>query len=88
MNTRMPDEGVLFMNEILTTKEVAAELRCSKSQVYRLLNGAVRDVPKLPHISLGRKKVVRRSAFEDWKRINEGCIVSDDADSDAVVRAN
>jgi hypothetical protein len=76
------------MNDILTATEVAAELRCSRAQVYRLLNGDVKDVPKLPYISLGRKKLVRRSTFEDWKRLNEGCILSNDADSDAVVRAN
>ena len=75
-------------DQILTTTEIAVELRCSKAQVYRLLNGAVRDVPKLPYISLGRKKVVRRSALEDWKRVNEGCILSGDADSDAVARAS
>lgn len=62
------------MNQILTAKEVAEELRCSRAQVYRLLNGMVKDVPKLPYISLGRKRVVRRSALEDWKRLNEGCI--------------
>jgi hypothetical protein len=75
-------------DSILTTQEIAVELRCSKAQVYRLLNGAVKDVPKLAYISLGRKKVVRRSTLEDWKRVNEGCIVSDDADSDAVARAS
>src|SRR6266511_3989813 len=66
-------------DQILTTTEIAVELRCSKAQVYRLLNGAVKDVPQLPYISLGRKKVVRRSALEDWKRLNEGCILSGDA---------
>ena len=75
-------------DQILTTTEIAVELRCSKAQVYRLLNGVVKDVPKLPYISLGRKKVVRRSALEDWKRLNEGCILSGDADSDAVARAS
>jgi hypothetical protein len=72
----------------MTAREVAIELRCSKAQVYRLLNGEVKDVPKLPYISLGRKKVVRRSTLEDWKRLNEGCILSPDADSDAVARAS
>ena len=76
------------MNEILTAKEVADELRCSRAQVYRLLNGSIKNVPKLPYISLGRKRVVRRSALEDWKRRNEGCIFSVDADSDAVARAS
>lgn len=64
------------MNEILTAKEVAEELRCSRTQVYRLLNGEVKDVPKLPYISLGRKKVIRRSSFEDWKQTNESIILA------------
>ena len=75
-------------DQILTTTEIAVELRCSKAQVYRLLNGAVKDVPKLPYIALGRKKVIRRSTFEDWKRANEGSIFGSDADSDAVARAS
>lgn len=75
-------------DSVLTTREIAVELRCSKAQVYRLLNGAVKDVPKLPYIALGRKKVVRRSTFEDWKRANEGGIFAIDADSDAVARAS
>ena len=55
---------------ILTAAEVAAELRCSKSQVYRLMNGEVDDVAILPHLALGRKKVVPRSALERWKQQN------------------
>jgi hypothetical protein len=61
---------------ILTAEEVAQELRCSRTQVYRLLNGLVKDVPKLPYISLGRKKVIRRSSFEDWKQTNESIILA------------
>jgi excisionase family DNA binding protein len=76
------------VNEILTPSEVAADLRCSKAQVYRLLNGEVKDVPKLPYISLGRKKLVRRSTLEDWKRVNESSILAGDADRDAVARAS
>ena len=68
-------------DEILTATEIAAELRCSKAQVYRLLNGEVRDVPRLPAISLGRKKVVRRSSLEDWKQDNEkGILAGEPAD--------
>jgi hypothetical protein len=74
--------------QILTTAEIAAELRCSKAQVYRLLNGEVRDVPKIPCISLGRKKVVRRSALEDWMRDNEKGILSVELETHAVGRTN
>src|SRR5262249_29526089 len=45
---------------VLTAKEVAEDLRCSKSQVYRLMSGEVEGVTKLPHLALGRKKVVLR----------------------------
>ena len=73
------------MNEILTAKEVARELRCSKAQIYRLMNGDVKERTVLPHIALGRKKVVRRSSLEAWKRVNEiGAILSDDSEMKAV----
>ncbi len=73
------------MNEILTAKEVAEELRCSKAQVYKLMNGEVKDRTVLPHIALGRKRVVRRSSLEAWKRLNEiGAILSDDSEMKAV----
>jgi len=75
-------------DEILTTAEIAAELRCSKAQVYRLLNGDVRDVPKLPSISLGRKKVVRRATLEEWKRDNEKGILTVEPEMHAVGRMN
>jgi predicted DNA-binding transcriptional regulator AlpA len=56
---------------ILTASEVAAELRCSKTHIYRLMNGEVEGVSPLPTLALGRKKVVMRSSFEAWKRANE-----------------
>jgi hypothetical protein len=60
------------VNEILTAKEIAAELRCSKAQVYKLINGEVPGVQRLPAIPLGKKKkVVMRSSFEAWKRTIE-----------------
>jgi hypothetical protein len=55
----------------MTAKEVASELRCSKAQAYRLMNGEVNGVRPLPSLSLGRKKVVLRPSFEAWKVANE-----------------
>jgi predicted DNA-binding transcriptional regulator AlpA len=49
---------------VLTAKEVAEELRCSKSQVYRLMSGHVEGVTVLPDLALGRKKVALRSMLE------------------------
>ena len=79
------------MNEtILTAKEVAAELRCSKAQVYRLIKGEVDGVTPLPTLPLGRKKVVMRSSFEAWKRANEKnrAIVGDESELNAVHALN
>jgi hypothetical protein len=59
------------MEEILTAKEIAAELRCSTAQIYRAINGEVKGCTKLSAIHLGRKKLVRRSTFEKWKQENE-----------------
>ena len=71
---------------ILTAKEVAAELRCSKAQIYRLMNGEVDGLTPLPTLPLGRKKVVMRASLEAWKRLNEKnrAIVADDSEVDAV----
>ena len=70
---------------VLTAKEVAEDLRCSKSQVYRLMNGDVQGVTMLPHLSLGpRKKVVLRSMLEQWKRQNISGMIRGDSETDTV----
>jgi hypothetical protein len=46
-------------------------LRCSKAHVYNAIAGKVEGVSALPAISMGRRKLVRRSAFEQWKKLNE-----------------
>jgi excisionase family DNA binding protein len=56
---------------VLTVSEVAVELRCSKAHVYNVVNGKVRGVSGLPVIAMGRRKLIRRSALERWKRENE-----------------
>jgi len=73
-------------DEILIAKEIAGELRCSKAHVYRLFRGAVEGIQPLPTLPLGRKKVVRRSSFEAWKRANEEnrVIVGGDSEESAV----
>ena len=69
---------------VLTAKEVAEDLRCSKSQVYRLMNGDVQGVTVLPHLALGRKKVVLRSMLEHWKRQNIFGMIRGDSETDTV----
>lgn len=58
-------------DEILTAAEVATELRCSKAHVYKAIAGKIDGVSSLPAISMGRRKLVRRSALEQWKKLNE-----------------
>jgi hypothetical protein len=73
------DECEGFMtqaDQILTAAEVAAELRCSKAHVYNVMAGKVNGVGPLPAISMGRRKLVRRSALESWKKVNESCATS------------
>jgi len=58
-------------DEVITVSEVAAELRCSKAHVYNAINGKVRGVSRLPAITMGRRRLVRRSSLESWKMTNE-----------------
>lgn len=58
-------------NDILTVREVAAELRCSKAHICNLINGRIKNAPRLPCVSLGRRKLVRRDTLELWKSANE-----------------
>ena len=67
---------------VLTAKEVAEDLRCSKSQVYRLMSGDVEGVTVLPHLALGRKKVVPRSVLQQWKRENIFGMIRPDSETD------
>lgn len=58
-------------DEVLTVAEVAAELRCSKAHVHNAINAKIAGVSPLPAIHMGRRKLIRRSALEQWKRLNE-----------------
>jgi excisionase family DNA binding protein len=58
-------------DEVLTVADVAAELKCSKSHVHHCINGKVAGVSPLPAIRMGRRSLIRRSALEWWKRVNE-----------------
>jgi excisionase family DNA binding protein len=71
-------------DQILTTAEIAAELRCSKAHVYKAINGKVSGVSRLPAIHMGRRKLVRRSSLELWKRENEIGILEKSSEIDAV----
>ena len=75
---------VIDADPVLTAEEVAEDIRCSKSQAYRVMRGEVKGVTRLPSLSLGRKKVVLRSVLEAWKRNNSSGIISSDSETDTV----
>jgi excisionase family DNA binding protein len=56
------------MLNVLTVKEVAAILRCSKAHVHNALHG---KVPKLTHLTAGRRKLVRRDWLDQWVESNK-----------------
>ena len=58
-------------SEMLTLREVAGILRCSKTHVGNLINGKVTGVPRLPAVSMGRRKLVRLCMLELWLRAVE-----------------
>ena len=58
--------------EVLTIEEIARELRCSKSQISNILNGKILGLPPLPHLRVGRRKIVRRVSLQRWMELVEG----------------
>ena len=56
---------------ILTIKEIANILRCSKTHAQNVIEGKVNGLPKLTHLSLGRRKVVRKEWLEQWMEANK-----------------
>ena len=56
---------------LLTIRDIATILHCSKTHAARLLEGRVRGAAPLSHIKLGRRKVVRRLIFDRWLLANE-----------------
>jgi hypothetical protein len=51
---------------VLTINEVARRLRCSKAHVCNLMNGRVQGVPRLPHATLGRRKLTTDEWLATW----------------------
>jgi excisionase family DNA binding protein len=51
---------------LLTMKEVAQLLHCSKAHVCNLAAGKVKGCRPIPAISLGRRKLVRRESLQRW----------------------
>ena len=58
-------------SSILTVKEVADILRCSKAHVHNAIHGKVAGLPRLTHLTMGRRKLVRRDWLEQWMETNK-----------------
>jgi len=65
------EEFVENTTNILTIKEVADILRCSKTHAQNVIEGKVHGLPKLTHLSLGRRKVVRKEWLDQWMEANK-----------------
>lgn len=61
-----PANTVIGLPEVLTTREGAQVLRCSKAHFCNLLNGRVAGVPRLPYLRLGRRRLVRKATLMRW----------------------
>ncbi|MGA3028024.1 MAG: helix-turn-helix domain-containing protein [Bryobacteraceae bacterium] len=68
----MAEQQFEIAPEILTTREAAQLLRCSKAHLCNLLNGTVARLPRLPCLRLGRRKLVRRETLLQWMQQIEG----------------
>ncbi len=56
---------------VLTIKQVAQILHCSKTHVANVLNGRVTGLPRLSHLNVGRRKLVRKDWLERWMEENK-----------------
>jgi excisionase family DNA binding protein len=65
--TEIPEES----KEVLTIAEIAVVLRCSKAYVKYALDGKLMGLPRMTHLLLGRKKVVRREWLDEWMESNK-----------------
>jgi hypothetical protein len=52
--------------DVLTIRDVAQILQCSKAHVANVIQGKVQGVPRLAHMSVGRRKIIRREWLEKW----------------------
>jgi hypothetical protein len=57
--------------QILDVKGAAEYLQCSKSHLSNILAGKVPNVPPIPHVSAGRRKLIRLEALLEWFKTQE-----------------
>jgi excisionase family DNA binding protein len=52
--------------DILTIEEVAKVLRCSRAHVQNAVQRKLQGLPRLIHLPMGRRKVIRREWLQQW----------------------
>jgi len=57
--------------DVLTLREVASILRCSKTHVSNAVNGKVPGLPRLTHVALGRRILIRKEWLQEWMEANK-----------------
>lgn len=57
--------------DLLTVKEVAALLHCSKAHISNVVAGRVRGCKPMPAVRMGRRTLIRREALAAWISQNE-----------------
>jgi len=65
------EKATMSDERLLTIREVATHLRCSKAHVCNLILGRVRGAQPLAVITLGRRKLIRHSTLMAWMKANE-----------------
>ena len=51
---------------VLTVPEVARELRCSEAHIHHIIGGKVPNLPPLPVLRIGRRRLIRYDALMRW----------------------
>ncbi len=67
-------------SKVLTMREVAVQLRCSRAHLSHIVNGKVAGLPPLPVVRIGRRVLIRREVIEKWMftvESNSEILVSD-----------
>jgi excisionase family DNA binding protein len=52
--------------DVLTVKETAALLHCSKAHICNLVAGRVRGCQPMPAVRMGRRTLIRRGSLQRW----------------------
>jgi excisionase family DNA binding protein len=63
--------------DLLTVKEVAHLLHCSKAHICNLVAGRVHGCAPIPALRLGRRMLVRRQALAVWIEHSERAPAND-----------